>query len=77
MYMEPYEFEWRMVKAQILDFAGRLDEAKEGFSSIFQWINSILELFKHAFLIIFYFFFHFSIAIPPFPFSMFWGKIMC
>ena len=31
MYMEPYELEWRMVKAQILDSACRLDKAKEGF----------------------------------------------
>ncbi|GLJ40619.1 hypothetical protein SUGI_0838450 [Cryptomeria japonica] len=31
MYKQPYEMEWRLVKAQIQDSAGRLDEAKEGF----------------------------------------------
>lgn len=31
MYKQPYELEWRLVKAQIQDSAGRLDEAKEGF----------------------------------------------
>jgi len=31
MFLEPYQMEWRLVKAQLQDFAGQLQEAEQGF----------------------------------------------
>lgn len=34
MFLEPYQIEWRLVKAQLHDFAGQLEEAQRGFREL-------------------------------------------
>lgn len=34
MFLEPYQVEWRLVKAQLHDFAGQLEEAQRGFREL-------------------------------------------
>lgn len=34
MFLEPYQMEWRLVKAQLHDFAGQLQEAQRGFREL-------------------------------------------
>lgn len=36
MFLEPYQLEWRLVKAQLQDFAGQLEEAKRGFRELLE-----------------------------------------
>lgn len=36
MFLEPYQLEWRLVKAQLQTLAGQLDEAKRGFRELLE-----------------------------------------